>query len=332
MSMDRQPVLSVVTPAYNEAENLVLLYNRLSTVLSSSNLDWEWIIVDDHSDDETFAMINHLANQDSRVRGVRLARNFGEHIALTCGLHHVRGECAVIMAGDLQDPPEILPALLEQWDSGAQVVWAERSHREGEKISTIGLARLYYILMRRVVGIREISAKGADFVLVDRCVVDALRQFRESNVSLFALITWMGFRQTTITYDQKARLYGSSGWSVEKKLKLTVDSITSFTYLPIRLMSYFGVLVALAGFVYAAYVVFYYLAEHPPAGWSSIIVAVLIIGGIQMLMMGILGEYLWRALSEARGRPCYWIEAIIERRRGSDEKQDPRFDQSATSR
>jgi len=151
------------------------------------------------------------------------------------------------MAADLQDPPEILPALLDQWKSGAHVVWAVRSHREGEKASTIGFARVYYYLMRRVVGLSGIPPTGAGFFLFDRRVVDALRQFKEINVSIMALVTWMGFRQSGIAYDKKARLHGRSGWTLEKKLKLVADSVTSFTYLPIRLMSYVGFLVALAG-------------------------------------------------------------------------------------
>lgn len=302
-------LLSVVTPAYNEARNLPVLYQRLTQVLASLSLDWEWIVVDDHSGDETLAVVEQIASQDSRVRGIRFARNFGSHIALTCGLHHARGDCAVVMAADLQDPPETLPALLEQWTSGAQVVWAVRSRREGEKISTIGFARLYHFLMRRVVGLRQLPATGADFFLLDRRVVDALRQFKEINVSIMALVTWMGFRQSSIAYDKKARLHGRSGWTLEKKLKLVADSVTSFTYLPIRLMSYVGFLVALAGFGYAGVVVLNALTGEPAQGWSSLMVVVLVIGGVQMLMMGVLGEYLWRALDESRQRPRYLIEA-----------------------
>lgn len=225
------------------------------------------------------------------------------------GLQHARGDCSVVMAADLQDPPEILPALLDQWKSGAHVVWAVRSHREGEKASTIGFARVYYYLMRRVVGLSGIPPTGAGFFLFDRRVVDALRQFKEINVSIMALVTWMGFRQSGIAYDKKARLHGRSGWTLEKKLKLVADSVTSFTYLPIRLMSYVGFLVALAGFAYAGVVVLNSLTGKPAEGWSSLMVVVLVVGGVQMLMMGVLGEYLWRALDESRQRPRYLIEA-----------------------
>jgi dolichol-phosphate mannosyltransferase len=167
--------------------------------------------------------------------------------------------------------------------------------------------------MRRVVGIKEMPSLGADFFLIDRSVIDALRQFNESNASVLALITWMGFRQTTVNYDKQARKYGRSGWSLEKKLKLVLDSITSFTYVPIRLMSYLGLVVAMLGFLYAGVVIINAFAGHPVQGWASLMVVLLVIGGIQMLMMGVLGEYLWRALDEARQRPRYLIEATTEK-------------------
>ena len=315
----RQFFLTIVTPAYNEAENLPVLHQRLRGVLDSIDVDWEWIVVDDHSADDTFTVIADIAGSDPRVHGIRFARNSGSHTAITCGLHHAKGDCAVVMAADLQDPPETLPALLAKWRAGGHVVWAVRARREGEKLSTIGFSRLYQFLMRRVVGIKEMPATGADFFLIDRRVVDALRQFNESNVNIMALLTWMGFRQATITYDKQARLHGRSGWNLEKKLKLVVDSFTSFSYLPIRLMSYLGFIVALVGFLYASVVIANALAGRPPQGWSSLVVVVLVVGGIQMLMMGVLGEYLWRGLDESRRRPRYLIEATT----GMTERTSP---------
>jgi dolichol-phosphate mannosyltransferase len=277
-------------------------------VLDSIEVDWEWIIVDDHSADGTFAVVADMAAGDPRVRGIRFARNYGSHTALTCGLHHARGECAVVMAADLQDPPETLPNLLAKWHEDVQVVWAVRARREGEKATTVGFGRLYYFMMRRVVGINDIPSTGADFFLIDRRVIDAFCQFSESHVSILALITWMGFRQEAITYDKQARLHGSSGWNLKKKLKLVIDSLTSFTYFPIRLMSYSGFIVALIGFFYAGVVILNALTGKPAPGWSSLMVVVLVLGGIQMAMMGVLGEYLWRTLDESRRRPRYLIE------------------------
>lgn len=308
----RRPLLSVVTPAYNESASLPLLHERISEVLGSMEVDWEWLVVDDHSSDGSFEVVAGLARRNPRVRAIRLARNFGSHAAITCGLHHAAGDCAVIMASDLQDPPETLPALLRQWQEGAQLVWAVRNRRPGESASTVGFSRLYYFLMRRLAGIREMPSTGADFFLMDRRVLDAFRQFGESHVSIMALITWMGFRQAAIYYDKQERVHGRSGWTLENKIKLLIDSVTSFTYLPIRFMSYLGFLVAALGFCYAIFVFVYALSGRPVQGWASLMVVVLLLGGVQMLMLGVLGEYLWRALDEARRRPRYLIEETTD--------------------
>lgn len=307
-SREGAPTLSVISPAYNEAANLPLLYDRLVSVLDGVGIDWEWIVVDDHSSDATFAKVVDLARRDGRVRGVRFSRNFGSHTALTCGLREARGRCAVLMAADLQDPPESVPQLLDQWRMGYHVVWAVRRTREGERASTLRFSRLYYFLMRKVVGIREMPATGADFFVIDRRIIDAFLQFREGNSSVLAQITWMGFRQTAVLYDKQARVHGRSGWSIPKKLKLVVDSIVSFTYLPIRVMTCLGLGTAFTGLIYALVVIFNAMLGHPVQGWSSLMVVTLIIGGVQLLMMGVLGEYLWRALDEARQRPRYLIE------------------------
>ncbi len=302
------PEVTIVVPAYNEAQNLPVLYDRVCQAMQPLNFDWGLLVVDDHSTDDTFAVISAIARRDRRVQAIRFARNYGSHMAITCGLHHAKGDCVVVLAADLQDPPETIPALIAQWREGAQVVWAARADREGETFSTIFFARVYYFLMRHLAGIKEMPRSGADFFLLDRHVVEAFRQFKERNVSITVLISWMGFRQRTIAYTKKARLHGSSGWTLEKKLKLAVDSVTSFTYLPVRFMSYLGFIVALIGFLYAGLVIMNALGGHPPQGWASLMVVVLVVGGIQMLMMGVLGEYLWRALDEARGRPQYVME------------------------
>jgi glycosyltransferase involved in cell wall biosynthesis len=310
----RQPFLTIVTPAYNESGNLPLLHKRLRSVLLGADIDWEWIVIDDHSADETFAVLMRLAEQDDRLRGFRFSRNFGSHTAITCGLHHAAGDCAIVMAADLQDPPEKIPDLLSQWQQGAQVVWAVRAHRDGTGRLYKALARLYHVLMRRLDAFRDLESAGADFFLVDRCVIDAFNQFHESHVSILALITWMGFRQAAIRYNKVARVEGCSGWTLEKKLKLVVDSITSFTYFPIRMMSYVGFVTALLGILYTASVVSDYLRGTTAPGWASLMVMVLILGGVQMLMLGVLGEYLWRALDEGRRRPRYIIESTVGER------------------
>ncbi len=303
------PLLSLVTPAFNEDRNLPVLHERISKIAADAGIEWEWIVVDDHSTDDTFGALQRLAQQDARVRGFRLARNFGAHLAATCGLQQSRGQCAVILAADLQDPPELIPELLERWRQGHHVVWAVRGSRADQSpVDRFG-SRLYYALMRHFVGMKEMPPTGADFFLVDRRVLEVLRQFNETSISVPALIMGMGFHQSQLTYDKQARLHGRSGWNFSKKLKLIIDSVVLFSYRPLRLMSYLGVLVGLLGFLYSCLVIGNALFGSPVSGWSSLMVVVLLLGGIQMIMLGTLGEYLWRTLENARNRPRYWLEA-----------------------
>lgn len=306
----RRVFVSVVTPAFNEAENLPELHRRLQSALDPMDIEWEWIVIDDHSTDGTFEVLTELANKSPRLLAVRFSRNFGSHTAIACGLSRSRGNCAVVMSGDLQDPPEEIPRLLDEWRNKNDVVWAVRKSREGEGAFKLGFSRLYYALMKKTEALKNLPSTGADFFLLDRRVIDALNSFQEGNVSILALITWMGFRQASVYYEKKARLHGQSGWSLAKKLKLVADSITSFTYFPVRMMSYLGCATALLGFVYAAVITIRALEGAPVQGWSSLMAVVLVLGGVQMIMMGVLGEYLWRTLYEARRRPRYVIEAV----------------------
>jgi polyisoprenyl-phosphate glycosyltransferase len=303
--------LSIITPAFNEAENLPIFYERLRR--TDLGLDWEWIIVDDHSKDATFAVASSLAEQDARVRVFRLSRNVGSHAAIICGFEQSTGLACTLMAADLQDPPESLPSLLERWKQGAQVVFAVRSARLGESFSKILFSRIYHHIMGRILGDEIVPAAGADFVLLDRVVVDALLRFKERNTSILALITWMGFRQEFVSYVKEARVHGKSGFTLKKCLKLAKDSITSFTALPLRLMCYAGFLLAGLGGLYALHCIVNAFCGHPIQGWSSLMVVVLLIGGFQLLMLGVLGEYLWSALDEIRARPRYLIESCTDR-------------------
>jgi polyisoprenyl-phosphate glycosyltransferase len=312
-------LLTVVTPAFNEAENLPTLYGKLIESFQDADFDWEWIIVDDHSPENTYAVASALAEKDERVKAFRFSRNYGSHMALRCGFEHAKGDCVVGMAADMQDPPDLIPRLFDRWKAGVHVVWAARTSRPGEKRTTLLFSRWYYRIMRDVVGLKEIPVDGADFFLVDRKVVDAINQFREKNVSLFALIAWMGFNQETVTYDKQARQHGRSGWSLEKKLKMAVDSLTSFSYKPIRFMTYTGFALAFLSFIYLLVVLINYLTGVAPQGWTSQMAAILLIGGLQMMMIGILGEYIWRSLDESRQRPSY----IIEAQTGHDQPDKP---------
>jgi glycosyltransferase involved in cell wall biosynthesis len=306
-------LLSIVTPAYNEAENLPRLYQRLCELdWAALGLEWEWVVVDDHSRDATPQVLHDLVVHDPRVRSIRFSRNFGSHAGCTAGLEHARGEAAIVMAADLQDPPETIPALVEKWRAGADVVWAVRGAREGETLRTVASARLFYALMRRATTL-EMPPAGVDFFLVNRAVIEALKSAPERNTSLIGQIQWLGFNQASLVYTKQARAAGRSKWTFSKKVKLSVDWLVGFSYFPIRFMSALGVIFALAGFLYALLLTLRRVVWVVPVeGWTSLICVVLITSGVQLVMLGVLGEYLWRTFDASRQRPRY----VVERREG----------------
>ena len=297
-------MISLITPAFNEGSNLPMLHERLTSVFRQ--LDWEWIIVDDHSRDNTFEVIERLAAIDPRVRGIRLAYNSGSHLAFTCGLRHASGEVAALMVADLQDPPELLIQMLERWRSGVQVVWAVRRHQPGDGSGT----QLYYWIMRNLVGMNDMPATGADFFLVDRVVIDAFLAAADRHVSIFALMMWLGFRREFIQYDKQPRTRGRSGWTLAKKLKLVVDSIVGFSDFPIWWLTYAGVAALVVALVPAVVAVVAYSGLNA----ALLLLAALVIGlfGCHLIALGILGHYVWRGLDAARKRPLYSIEAVAK--------------------
>jgi len=299
-------MISILTPAFNESANLELFYRRLAETMARLAVEWEWLIVDDHSNDDTFAVIQRLAVLDSRVRGVRLARNRGSHVAITCGLQHVRGDAAIMLASDLQDPPETLGSLLDQWRGGAQVVWATRRQQPGDHAHA-GFASLYYWIMRNVVGMKEIPARGADFFLIDRVVIDAFRRCDEQHVSVFALITWLGFRQAYIEYDKQPRVAGRSGWTIARKIKLVIDSITAFSDAPIQACWIAGATLMLLGLITVISGLVWF--ESLQAAVIVVLGAIAGSCGVQLCAIAMLGEYVWRGLDQSRRRPLYVIEA-----------------------
>ena len=297
-------MISLITPAFNEGSNLPMLHERLTAVFRQ--LDWEWIIVDDHSRDNTFEVIERLVAIDPRVRGIRLAYNSGSHLAFTCGLRHASGEVAALMVADLQDPPELLIQMLERWRSGVQVVWAVRRHQPGDGSGT----QLYYWIMRNLVGMNDMPATGADFFLVDRVVIDAFLAAADRHVSIFALMMWLGFRREFIQYDKQPRTRGRSGWTLAKKLKLVVDSIVGFSDFPIWWLTYAGVAALVAALVPAIVAVVAYSGLNA----ALLLLAALVIGlfGCHLIALAILGHYVWRGLDAARKRPLYSIEAVAK--------------------
>ena len=275
-------------------------------------MQWEWIIVDDHSTDTTPTVIDELCKKDERVKSVRFSRNFGSHSAILAGLKFCSGDCVVVMASDLQDPPEFIPRLLDEWQKGNDVVWAVRKHRENISFMTSFLSQMYNRLLRGMSSLKDTPTKGADMWLMDRKVVRAVISDPELHTSIVALIRWMGFNQSTITYVKEARQFGKSKWSIAKKITHAINTFVASTVLPIRYMTYLGFLTSALGFLYAVVVlVNYFFFSNPSPGWTSLMIVLLIMGGLQMIMLGVLGEYLWRTYEESRQRPRYIIEKFI---------------------
>lgn len=304
--------LSIIIPVFNEEKTVSALREQLTAVADRLDVEVEVVLVDDHSQDETRRLIRKWQSDDPRITYVRLSRNCGAHAAIAAGLKLCTGDCAVLLAADLQDPPEVIADLLVQWRDGYNVVWANRVEREGESWRTKLFAGLYYRLMRRI-ALPEMPAKGADVVLLDRKVLDAWTQIAEKNTSVIAMILWMGFKQTSIEYVKQARYAGESKWTLAKKVKLLIDSVVSFSYVPVRLMSCSGLVMAACGFLYATLVIVGWLFGWVIAGsgYAALMTVLLVGQGMIISMLGVLGEYLWRTFDEARGRPRYIIEEYI---------------------
>lgn len=309
----------IVISFLDEEQNLPALKDRLSAVMDEAEFETSAVFVDDGSSDKSAQIIRDWIDCDKRVRLVRLTRNFGSHAAVVAGLQHCKCDCAVIMAADLQDPPETIPQLVEEFRKGNDVVWACRSDRLGESFFTKLNSNIYYQIMRRM-GLPNMPPKGADFLLIGRKVIDAVVQHPEKHTSVLAMILWMGFKQSFIYYVKQARHAGTSKWTISKKIKLFIDSIISFSYVPIRFMSAFGLSLALAGFIYAIVVFVSRLAGFVTTGTGfAALMTVLLVGqGSILLMLGILGEYLWRAFDESRGRPRFIVDEVFQHESMSD--------------
>lgn len=303
--------ISVLIFFLNEEGNLPLLRERIESVQRSENAQYEVILVDDGSTDHSTAICEEWVEASESVTLVRLSRNFGSHAAIAAGLEHCTGECAVIMAADLQDPPELIPVLTAEHQKGVDVVWACRSERRGESWFTTTSAAIYYRMMRSL-GLPSMPPKGADFLLVSRKVVEAVNRHPEKHTSILAMILWMGFRQTSIDYVKQARHAGKSKWTLSKKIKLAVDSIVSFSYLPIRLAAVLGLLLAGLGVVATVVLLILWLTGYvvKGTGYAAIMCTLMVGQGMILFSLGVLGEYLWRTFDESRGRPRYIVDTI----------------------
>ncbi len=306
-------MLSIVIPVFNEEESLPHLQTRLDALIAQLEMSAEVWLVDDHSTDRTPELLRELCAANERYHYIRLAANSGSHVAILAGLGQTVGDCAAILAADLQDPPELIPQMIEKWREGNHVVWAVREQREGISVMERSTATLFYWLLNRFSEVK-LPPTGADFSLLDRAVVDALLQSVGANPSMGLEVARLGFRQVEIPYVKAARQYGTSKWNLRKKLNAFADAFVTTSYMPLRAMSYIGITVSAIGFLYALLIVTLRLFNVVTVeGWAALMVVVLVFGGVQMLMLGVIGEYLWRTLEHSRQRPLYFVEESSER-------------------
>ncbi len=311
--------ISIVIPAYNEADNICVTLDEIVKSLALTKYSesaWEIIVVDDHSSDDTYELVRKQTVTRPNVRSIRLSRQSGSHVALRAGLKSVEGDVTVCLSADGQDDPNIFQELFTQWEAGKDIVWALRRVRQDEPFFQKLLAHFFYkLLFLFEEAPADIDLDRADFYLLDRKVVNAINQCHERNSSLFGLIAWLGFNQGYVEYDRRGRRSGESKWNFRSRMRLAKDWIIAFSGLPLKLMTVAGFFVSSAGFLYALLIICRsILYGSPIVGWPSMMTVVLVLGGGQMLMLGVIGEYLWRTLDESRSRPTYFIELDTQRK------------------
>ncbi|MEZ4599304.1 MAG: glycosyltransferase family 2 protein [Syntrophotaleaceae bacterium] len=305
-------VLSIVVPLYNEEDVIHEIYSRLKTMLCQFHLNHEVILVNDGSKDGTLSLAKELCRKDEDVKLISFSRNFGHQIAITAGMDRACGDAVVVIDGDLQDPPEIIPEMVEKWQDGYQVVYGVRTRREGETRFKLLTAAIFYRLLRKLTSI-DIPADSGDFRLLDRKVVEELKKMREKARFIRGMVSWIGFRQCKVEYVRQVRHAGETKYPLKKMIRFASDGILSFSQLPLKISSAFGFLSALVSFVFLGYGLMtrFFYPERVVPGWASIFVAVLFLGGIQLIAIGILGEYLGRIYEEMKGRPIYITDEEI---------------------
>ena len=307
---EQKKILSIVSPAYNEAENLGEFYSRVTNATDNLNLEIEIIYINDGSQDSTIDIITKQRQIDNRITIIDLSRNFGKEIALTAGLDYSSGDAVIVIDADLQDPPELIPKLVEKWREGYDVVNAKRIKRKGESLLKKVMSYIYYRLLFYLSDINVPKDTG-DFRLLNKNALDALLKLREKHRYMKGLFVWVGFKQKEIEYEREARFKGKTKWGFFSLFNLAFDGLTSFSIMPLRLASTIGFLSALIGFFYGAVIVFKTLFFHEPvAGFTSLVVLVTFFGGIQLLSIGIIGEYIGRIFNETKNRPLYVVKNI----------------------
>ena len=300
--------LSVVIPVYNEQDNITELYKRLKKTLSTITVDYELIFVNDGSKDNTLLFIMNLAKNNNRIKYVSFSRNFGHQVAITAGLDYCSGDAIVIMDGDLQDPPELISKLYDKYKLGYNVVYTKRKSRRGETIFKKVTAKMFYRFLKRLTVV-DIPLDTGDFRLIDKKIVEYLKLMPEQNKFLRGQIAWLGFRQSFVEFKREKRKAGKTSYSLKKMINFAIDGIVAFSDVPLRFVSFIGFSVSLIAFVIILYALFsYFVWNRVATGWSSVIISSMFIGGIQLMSIGILGEYISRINNNMQRRPLYIIK------------------------
>lgn len=300
--------LSVIIPSYNEERNVGIMYERLTKTLSEITDSYEMIFVNDCSKDQTLLRIKELAERDSHVKYLSFSRNFGHQIAVSAGLDFCTGEAVVIIDGDLQDPPELISKMYERYKEGYKVVYAKRKTREGETWFKKATAKIFYRLLASMTSI-DIPVDVGDFRLIDRVIVEHLRNMPEKSKYIRGQIAWIGYKQTFVEYHRDARLYGTTNYPLKKMLRFALDGITAFSDKPLKIASGLGIFSAIVSLLALVYALVSHFCFHATiTGWTSLILSVLFIGGVQLITIGIIGEYIARINNDVRNRPLYILD------------------------
>lgn len=315
--MSNKKLITILIPSYNEEDVLLMLYERIIKIINSqTNYNFEVLFINDGSTDKTLQIIKNLRANDSRICYLNLSRNFGKEIAMIAGLDYSKGDAVIIIDADLQDPPELIPEMISYWEQGYDDVYAKRKTRKGETWLKKFTSKMYYKTLQSVTKI-EIQKDTGDFRLLDRRCVEALKQFRESQRYTKGLFSWIGYNKKELLYDRDPRAAGNTKWNYKKLVDLSIDGITSFTTAPLRWSAIIGLLISLIGFIYMiAIIVKTIISGVDVPGYASTMVVILFIGGIQLIFLGIIGEYLGRAFYESKNRPIYFVDEY------NDEKEN----------
>ena len=322
MEKEAHKLISIVVPAYNEEKVLPEFHRRIGDVLSGIKLDAEIVYVNDGSNDRTLEVLHQLRDADDRVAIIDLSRNFGKEIALTAGLHQAKGDAAVVIDADLQDPPGLIPELISEWKNGYDVVYAKRTRRQGDTFLKKATAHTFYRLMHKV-GDVNLPKDSGDFRLLSRRAITALNTLGEQHRFMKGLFAWIGFRQKSVPYERDPRYAGDTKWNYWELWNFAIEGFTSFTTAPLKLATYVGFITALGAFAYGIFMIIRTLLYgNPVPGYPSIIVIVLFLGGIQLMAIGVLGEYIGRIFTETKRRPLYFISEYLPRKKDREKRNN----------